>query len=112
MLSNSPCPYNFTHGLAERYVCIFKNGLKTVQGNSLDERLAKLLFSYRTTLQTTTSLTPGELMFSRQLKTHFDFMLPNIQDRVEERQVKQKNNFDNRVIIKEHTFEIGDAVYA
>ena len=114
MLSNSPCPYNFTqsNGLAEHYVRIFKNGLKTIQGNSLDERLAKLLFSYSTTSQTTTSLTPGELMFSRQLKTCFDFMLPNIQDRVEERQVKQKNNFDNRVIIKEHTFEIGDAVYA
>ena len=48
-------------------------------------------------------------MFGKQLKTRFDFMFPNIQDRVEERQVKQKN-FDNRV--KEHTFEIGDAVYA
>ena len=49
-------------------------------------------------------------MFGRQLKTRFDFMFPNIQDRVEERQVKQKSNFDNRV--KEHTFDIGDTVYA
>ena len=43
-------PYHLqSNGLAERYVRTFKNGLKTIQGNSLDERLAKLLFSYRTT---------------------------------------------------------------
>ena len=101
-------PYHHqSNGLAESYVRIFKNGLKTIQGNSLDERLAKLLFSYRTTPQTTTGLIPGELMLGRQLKTRFNFMFPNIQDRVEERQVKQKSNFDNRV--KEHTFEIGDS---
>ena len=78
--------------LAERYVRIFKNGLKTIQGNCLDERLAKLLFSYHTTPQTTIGLTPGELVFGRLLKKRFDFMFSNVQDRVEERQVKQRSN--------------------
>ena len=100
-----------SNGLAERCVRIFKEGMKKIiiKGGSVEERIAKLLFNYRATPQSTTGITPGELMFGRMLMTRFDYVFPSITDKIEERQLKQKSYFDNKK--RCHTFDVGDAVY-
>ena len=56
-------PYHpATNGLAERAVQIFKTGMKKLLKGSVTERLAKVLFQYRITPQTTTGVTPAELL--------------------------------------------------
>ena len=53
-------PYHpASNGLAERAVQIVKKGLKKVSEGSVKKRLARILFSYRTTPQSTTGLTPA-----------------------------------------------------
>ena len=65
-------PYHpASNGLAERSVQTFKMGLKQITEGSLQARLNKFLFQYRLTPQTTTGLSPAELMFGRRLRSHF-----------------------------------------
>ena len=53
-------PYHpATNGLAERNVQILKQGLKKIKNGSMEERLAKLLFNYRITPQSTTGTSPA-----------------------------------------------------
>ena len=56
-------PYHpASNELAERAVCIFKEGLKNKTTGSLSDRVAQLLFEYHRTPHTTTGLSPAELM--------------------------------------------------
>ena len=50
-----------SNGMAERCVQIFKKNMKITSG-TLNERLSSILFTYRTTPQSTTGETPAELM--------------------------------------------------
>ena len=52
------------NGLAKRSVQTFKMGLKQITEGLLQTRLNKLLFQYRLTPQTTTGLSPAELLFA------------------------------------------------
>ena len=63
-------PYHpLSNGLAEKAVQIIKKGLKKIKDGSLNDRLAKLLFSYRITPHNTTGISPAELLMKRQLKS-------------------------------------------
>ena len=95
--------------MAERCVRIFKLGMQKIKNGSLEDRLAKLLFSYRTTPHSTTGVTPGEMMFGHKLRTRFDLLRPTVSDRVEEKQQKQKEYFDERT--KDRIFKVGQEVY-
>ena len=55
-----------SNGLAERYVRIFKEGMKKNEksGGSVNTRLSRFLLAYRSTPQTTTGLTPAELLLN------------------------------------------------
>jgi len=56
-------PYHpSSNGLAERAVQTFKNGLRHIQGASVQERIPKFLFTYRITPQTTTGVAPAQLL--------------------------------------------------
>ena len=56
-------PYHpASNGLAERAVQIFKRGMKKMKAGSLTDRITRVLFSYRITPQTTTGLSPAELL--------------------------------------------------
>lgn len=57
-------PYHpATNGQAERAVQIVKRGLKKNTIGSMNTRLSRILFDYRTTPHTTTGETPAKLLF-------------------------------------------------
>ena len=71
-------PYHpASNGLAERSMRIFKGGMKKLKDRTLEIKLAHFLFSYRLTPQTTTGLSPSELLFGHRLCCHLDFLRPN-----------------------------------
>ena len=56
-----------SNGLAERAVQIVKRGLKKNTEGFLTTRLARILFAYRTTPQSTTAVSPTQLMLVWQM---------------------------------------------
>ena len=79
-------PYHpSTNGLAECAVQSFKQGIKRIKGESVQERLSKYLFNYRITPHSTTGIPPAELLMSHRLRsrgTYFTWIY----------QLKLKNN--------------------
>ena len=55
-----------SNGLGERAVRIVKNGLKKVTKGTINTRLAKILFAYRLAPQSTTGISPSELLLIRR----------------------------------------------
>ena len=88
-------PYHpSTNGLAERAVQTMKLGLRRTEGSTVQEKLSRFLFKYRITPHPTTGVAPSELLMSRQLRSRLDLLHPNIQERVEKQQAKQKDLHD------------------
>ena len=103
-------PYHpASNGLAERAVQIVKKGLKKLTTGTMSFRLAKVLFNYRIVPQTTTGVSPAELLLGRRPRTCLDLLRPNAAERVEERQQKQKAQHDHRA--RSRTFRVGDAIF-
>ena len=103
-------PYHpASNGLAERAVQIIKRGLKKVTKGTMQTRLAKVLFSYRVTPQSTTGQAPAELLLGRRPRTCLDLLRPNTSDRVERRQLQQKQRHDG--CRHPRTFRVGDSVF-
>ena len=98
-----------SNGLAERAVQIVKKGLKKVVSGSMNTRLAKVLFAYRITPQSTTGASPAELLLGRRPRTRLDLLRPNTAERVEERQQAQKRKHDSKA--RERAFKKGDDVF-
>lgn len=98
-----------SNGLAERAVKTFKEGMKKLSKGSLETRLSRFLFKYRLTPQSTTGVSPAELMFGRPIRSQLDLMQPSIQSNVLLRQEQQKLGHDQRA--KERDFKPGDPVY-
>ena len=92
-----------SNGLAERAVQTVKQGLRKQHGGSVQSRITRFLFAYRTSPHSVTRHTPAELMMGRQLRTRLDCVLPNLQDRMVTAQQKMKQNYDegsrNRTIL-------------
>ena len=55
---------------SEQTVQTFKNAMKKVTPEDIDTALARFLFYYRTTPQSTTGMSPAELFLGRQPRTH------------------------------------------
>lgn len=73
-------PYHpATNGLAERSVQSLKQGLKASQssGGALSHRLANFLLMYRSSVHSTTGVTPSSLFLRRELRTQFDLLRPD-----------------------------------
>ena len=83
---------------AEKAMQIVKQGLKRIKGGSINDRLSKLLFSYRITPHTTTGVSPAQLLMGRNLKSRFDLLKPNVSTRVEQKQQQQKDNYDTHAV--------------
>ena len=104
-------PYHpATNGLAERAVQILKKGLKKEKQGSVSARLARVLFGYRITPQSTTGVSPAQLLLNRQPRTKFDLLRPNLTERVEQHQSQHKSNHDGSS--RERRFSKGETVYA
>jgi len=68
--------------------------------------LNQFLFKYQKTPQTTTGLSPAEMLFGCRLRSHLDLLISTVASRVQANQHQQKTNHDDK-----HEFDIGDAVY-
>ncbi|XP_061564077.1 uncharacterized protein K02A2.6-like [Cololabis saira] len=102
-------PYHAsTNGLAERAVQIFKRLMNMSAEGSLETRVSRAVFSYRVTPQTTTGLSPAEMLLGRKLRCTLDLIHPDMALRVMNKQEKQKNVHDRRA--KERGFKVGDSV--
>ena len=62
--------------------------------DTLQTRVARFLFHYRTTPHTTTGISPAELMMGRRLRTHMSCLLPDTASRVANKQESQKQYYD------------------
>ena len=71
------------NGLVERAVWTFKGGLKKLKKGDIHMKLARFLFSYRLTQQSTTGVLPAELLMGRILRSSLYLVKPDIRKRVE-----------------------------
>ena len=104
-------PYHpASNGAAERCVRLVKEWLKkSMLGNehrSLQHRLADFLLRYRTTPQSTTSVSPADLMCKRQFRTRLSCIKPNLAEHVERKQRAQKKDS----CVKPRFFDVQDKV--
>ena len=103
-------PYHpSSNGLAEKAVQIVKQGLKRMKDGTINDKLSRLLFSYRITPHSTTGVSPGQLMMGRNLKTRFDLLKPDLVTRVEQKQQQQKKNHDAHAVSRQ--FLVEEEVY-
>ena len=100
-----------SNGEAERMVRTFKRTMKSMikDGDSVLEKLPRLLLSYRSTPHAVTSRTPAELFMGRQLRTRLDLMHPSTLRRVEHHQDQQKFHYHRKA--RETEFEPGADVW-
>ena len=83
---------------------------KSASEGNIDTRLARFLFHYRTTPNSTTGVSPVELLMGRKLKTHLDKLRPNPASIVYGRQQSQVMSHDKQT--SERTFYPNDPVLA
>ena len=76
---------------------------------TLQERMAHVLFTYRTTPHTTTGVTPAELLMGHRLRTQLDHLKPDLSRRVELNQSRQKHSHDAHA--SDRSVGEGDSVY-
>ena len=105
-----PAPYHpASNGLAERAVQIVKKGLKKTALGSIQARLATTLMSYRLTPQSTTGISPAELLLGRQPRSRLDLLKPHTAEQVEKNQLRQKKQHDARA--RDRDLQPGDNVF-
>ena len=76
-------PYHpASNGQAERAVQTFKNGMKRSSKDTLETRVSRFLFHYRITPNTTTGVSPAELLMGRSLRSHFSMLHTAVEARV------------------------------
>lgn len=110
ILHVTSAPYHASsNGLAERAVQTFKEMMDKCPAGSIKTKVARVLFSYRTTPQTTTGLSPAELLMGRKLRCTLDLMHPDLKQEVQRKQRRSKENHDRRA--KERSFEEDDPVF-
>ena len=68
--------------------------MKRMMGGTIESRISRFLFKYRTTPHSTTGVSPAELMFNGQLWTHLDLLQPSIGQTVRQNQGRQKMDHD------------------
>ena len=104
----SPPRHPASNGQAEALVKVVKSALKRRREGSLQTRLSRFLFAYRTTPQSTTGRAPAELMFGRALRTPLETLRPTLRSPVEARQIDMKDRHDRRA--QPRSVSAGDSV--
>ena len=107
---STSAPYHpASNGLAKRAVKTCKTGMRKMTQGTLKQKLARFLFSYRTTPHPTTGVSPAELLMNRKLKSALDLLNPWLSDKVVSAQNRQIAAHDKRVPAR--IFSLGDLVY-
>ena len=86
-----------------------KQGLKKVTKGSIRSHLARILKAYRLTPHATTGVSPSELLLGHWPKSRLDLLKPMTADRVEAKQLKQKQQHDASAV--DRSFKEGDRVF-
>lgn len=103
-------PYHpASNGIAERAVQTFKSGMKKLKDGSIDTKVARFLFKYRLTPQSSTGVSPSELIFGRRLRSPLDNLRPDLGKKSNLTKERQKLSHDSRV--RYRNFVLGDLVY-
>ena len=103
-------PYHpASNGLAERAVQIVKKGLRKITAGNIKDRLAKILMPYRLTPQSTTGVSPAELLLGRRPRSRLDLLKPHTAERVEDRQLRQKKQHDAKAV--DRKLGVGERVF-
>lgn len=97
-----------SNGQAERYVQILKNGLKKTisEKGNIQTKIADFLMRYRLTPHAATNLSPAELMFNRKNRSRLDLIIPNLNNKMNEYNLKMYNK--SKTLMRK--FQIGDKV--
>ena len=69
---------------------LLKHGISKLEG-TIECRLARFLFNYRVTPQSTTELSPAELLMGRRLHTRLDLIHPDATQKV----IRKQGNVEN-----------------
>ena len=106
----SPAYHPASNGLAEKTVQFLKTGLKKMStaAGSLQSKVSKLLFTYRTLPHSVTGITPAELNMKRKMRTKFDLLYPNVNEKVRKYQSKMQDS--GKPNTPRH-FNVNDNVY-
>ena len=105
----TPTYHPASNGLVERAVQTFKNGMKKLREGSVETKMSRFLFTYRLTPQSSTGISPSELMFGRRLDSQLDNIQPNLESKTNLNLECQKKTHDSHV--RYHEFNVGDLVY-
>ena len=108
-IKTAPC-HPPSNGMAERAVQALKEGMKKMNGGSVETRVSQFLARYRITPQTSTGLSKAELLLQRKPRSRLDPVYPEIGRKVRQGQASQKLAHDWHA--KEHSMQEGEAVYA
>ena len=99
-------PYHpASNGLVERAVQSFKR----IRNGSINTRLARYLFKYRSTPHTSTGMSPAEMLYGRKQRTQLDLLVPSVRKTVRNAQDRQKRNHDMHC--RPRSFAPGEIVY-
>ena len=102
-------PYHpASNGLAERDVQTFKHGIGKLNG-PVEKRIARFLFHDRITPQSSTGISPLELLMGRRLRCKLDCLHPDVSKRIEQQQEKMITGAVRRTV---RCFIEGDKLYA
>ena len=104
-------PYHpASNGLVECAVQTLKTGLRKLKERTLETKLSRFLFAYRSIPHTSTSVSPAELMYKRPIRTAMDSLHPDLSKKVPQGQEQQKATFDRHAQLRQ--FKVSDLVYA
>ena len=103
----SPAYHPASNGLAERAVQTFKAGMKKLQEGSINTRVSRFLFHYRTTPQTVTGQSPAELLNNRKYRIALDAIRPNWLEKLKQQEFGRQQSR----IKKQRSVYPGSSVY-
>ena len=88
----------------------FKRAIERMHNLPIQDRFSKFQLTYRLTPHTTTGVVPAELLMGLRPCSLLDNLIPDLSQKVEYRQVKQKLSHDSSKSVR--NFEVGDIVFA
>ena len=104
-------PYHpSSNGQVECAVHTFKTGLNKLNESTLETKLSRFLFAYRTTPHSSTGVSPAELMYNCRIRTVMDNLRPDLGKKVHQGQEQQKADYDR--CAQRRQFQVSDLVYA
>ena len=95
-----------SNSLAERAVQTVKSGISNMEVANLQSKVTRFLARYRITPQTTTGISPSQLLMKRRIRSRLDLLNPILSKKVLEAQNKQEMHPD--YYARDRTFDIGD----